>query len=392
MSGFADKREPEKNINDENGIPEISVEEKLCLYWLSKVEEAGSAARERLFQHFGCARAAFEAGKETLLRTGLPERAVHGLLNLKYREGLAEEFHKLEERDIYFVTKQEAVFPERLRMIPQSPDWLFYRGRLPAEELPAVAVVGARECSVYGRGIAELLAAELAEAGVQIISGMARGVDGFAQKAAAKHGSSFAVLGSGVDICYPLQNYRLYEQLPKRGGILSEYPPGSPGLPYHFPQRNRIIAGLADGLVVVEARKKSGTLITVDFALEQGKEVFAVPGRIGDPLSAGCNELIRQGACLVEQSSDILELLLGWLPERPNSQKNRKNKFFLEEPEKIVYAYLRLEPRHIEELMGDVDFSLPELSRILFSLEAKGLVYSPAGNYYSLTGPYRETL
>ncbi len=117
-----------------------------------------------------------------------------------------------------------------------------------------------------------------------------------------------------------------------------------------------------------------------------------MPGRIGDPLSAGCNELIRQGACLIGQSSDILEMLLGWLPERPNSQKNRKNKFFLEEPEKIVYAYLRLEPRHIEELMGDVDFSLPELSRILFSLEAKGLVYSPAGNYYSLTGPYRETL
>ncbi|MDE7298206.1 MAG: DNA-processing protein DprA [Lachnospiraceae bacterium] len=366
--------------------------DKLYWYWLAKVEEAGSAARARLFRHFDSAREVFEAGRERLLGTGIPEKAVQGLLDPKYREGLAEEFHKLQERDIYFVTKQEAGFPNRLCMAPQGPDWLFYRGRLPSEELPSVAVIGARECSVYGKGVAELLAAELAEAGIQIVSGMARGVDGYAQSAAARHGSSFAVLGSGVDVCYPIQNYRLYEQLPERGGILSEYAPGSPGLPFHFPQRNRIIAGLADGIVVVEARKKSGTLITVDFALEQGKEVFAVPGRIGEPLSAGCNELIRQGACLVEQSSDILEVLLGRFPAREKSQKNIKNKFFLEEAEKIVYAYLRLEPRHIEELMKDVDYALPELSRILFSLEAKGIVYSPAGNYYSLTGPYKELL
>ncbi len=363
------------------------MEEKEYWYWLSKVEEAGAATRKRLFSFFGSAREIFFAKEKALLSAGIPEKARKAILSEKYRQGVSEEFHKLQGRNIYFVTKCEAGFPERLKELSGGPDFLFYRGELPKEDVPAVAVIGARECSAYGRGVARMLAGELAAAGVQIISGMARGVDGQAQEEAVKYGKSYAVLGCGVDVCYPPENFSLYSKLCEKGGILSEYPPGSPGLAYHFPMRNRIIAGLADGIVVVEARKKSGTLITVDHALEQGKDVFAVPGRIGEALSEGCNALLRQGACPVTASADILEELLKHYPQGGNLKKLEKNKISLEDAEKIVYAYLRLEPRHIEELLLDVGCKLPELLEILFSLEAKGAVYSPAGNYYALTVP-----
>ncbi|MDE6874595.1 MAG: DNA-processing protein DprA [Lachnospiraceae bacterium] len=361
--------------------------EKQYWYWLSKVEEAGGAARRKLFAAFGSAREIFFAKETALLRAGITEKAVRALLSEQYRRGVFEEFHKLRERDIYFITKDEQAFPGRLRELEDGPDYLFYRGELPEDDVPSVAIIGARECSSYGRGVARLFAGELAGAGIQIISGMARGVDGQAQAAALSYGKSYAVLGCGVDICYPAENFSLYEELSAKGGILSEYPPGTAALPFHFPMRNRIISGLADGLVVVEARKKSGTLITVDYALEQGKDVFAVPGRIGEALSEGCNELLRQGASLVTGSADILEELMKHYPAGTNLKKLEKNKFLLEDAEKIVYAYLRLEPRHIEELLPDVGCPLPELMKILFSLEAKGAVYSPAGNYYARAVP-----
>lgn len=361
------------------------MEEKECWYWLANVEEVGAATRKRLFALFGGAREIFMAKEKTLSSAGIPEKARKALLSEKYRKGVLEEFHKLPGRNIYFVTKREADFPQRLKDLEGGPDFLFYRGELPKEDVPAVAVIGARECSAYGRGVARMLAGELAAAGIQIISGMARGVDGQAQAEAVKSGKSYAVLGCGVDICYPTENFSLYEELCQKGGILSEYPPGAPALAYHFPMRNRIIAGLADGLVVVEARKKSGTLITVDHALEQGKDVFAVPGRIGEALSEGCNALLRQGAYPVTCSADILEELLRHSPQGANLKKLEKNKFPLEDAEKIVYAYLRLEPRHIDELLVDAGLKLPELLEILFSLEAKGAVYSPAGNYYART-------
>lgn len=173
----------------------------------------------------------------------------------------------------------------------------FYRGKLPDENEPAVAVIGARECSEYGRYVAEELGQYLGRAGIQVISGMARGIDGISQQAAlSAGGTSYGVLGCGVDICYPAQNRRLYEELLEKGGLLSTYAPGTKPLPQHFPPRNRIVSGLSDALIVIEARQKSGTLITVDMALEQGRDVYVVPGRLTDRLSDGCNHLLTQGA------------------------------------------------------------------------------------------------
>lgn len=218
-----------------------------------------------------------------------------------------EETVKLSE-GIRILKRGGREYPERLKEIPGAPAELYVLGRMPEEDRPAVAIIGARDCSEYGRYVASGLGAALARCGIQVISGMARGIDGIGQEAALDAGgSSFAVLGSGVDVCYPAGNRRLYEKLKLGGGILSEYPPGTPPLSHHFPPRNRIVSGLSDVVVVVEAREKSGTLITVDMALEQGREVYVVPGRVTDSLSAGCNRLLKLGAGILLDEGEFLE-------------------------------------------------------------------------------------
>lgn len=201
-------------------------------------------------------------------------------------------------------------YPRRLLEIPQAPKQLYVRGKLPEEGVPSVAVIGARDCSYYGQEVAKRLGRLFGENGIQVISGMARGIDGIGQQAALQAGgSSFAVLGCGADICYPRQNQDLYDRLCKQGGVISEYEWGTPPRAGYFPPRNRIVSGLADAVIVVEARKKSGTLITVDMALEQGKEVYAVPGRLVDDLSSGCNFLIKNGAGILLDMEEFMEEL-----------------------------------------------------------------------------------
>ena len=215
------------------------------------------------------------------------------------------------EAGIRMVERGERDYPARLLEIPDPPERLYVLGRLPEEKVPSVAIIGARECSEYGSYVAARLGECMGRNGIQVISGMARGIDGIGQTAALDvGGSSFAVLGSGVDVCYPARNRRLYERLRERGGVLSEYPPGTPALSRNFPPRNRIVSGLADAVVVVEAREKSGTLITVDMALEQGKEVYAVPGRVTDALSSGCNRLVKLGAAMLLDPEELAETML----------------------------------------------------------------------------------
>lgn len=214
--------------------------------------------------------------------------------------------------EIRVVRREDGEYPERLKEIPGAPKELYVMGSLPREDRASAAVIGARDCSEYGRCVAARLGSLLGKNGIQVISGMARGIDGIAQEAAVgAGGSSFAVLGSGVDICYPAQNRRLYEKLKTAGGILSEYPTGTPVKAWNFPPRNRIVSGLSDAVIVVEARERSGTLITVDMALEQGREVYAVPGRLTDGLSAGCNRLLKLGAGILLDPEEFLEELRG---------------------------------------------------------------------------------
>lgn len=221
-----------------------------------------------------------------------------------------ERAQSLENRGIRYVRMGEADYPERLMQIEDPPFGLYVKGRLPRQERAAVGIVGTRMASPYGREQARIFASELAREGVQIISGMARGVDGVAGRGALDASDdSYAVLGGGVDICYPRENRDLYEALTERGGLLSEYRPGLAPQSNFFPARNRIISGLSDIILVIEAREQSGTLITVDRALEQGKDVWALPGRRSDRNSAGCNRLIRQGAGIALSPELLLEAL-----------------------------------------------------------------------------------
>jgi len=219
---------------------------------------------------------------------------------------------ELAHAGISFIGAPEEGFPQKLKEIPDPPFGIYYKGSMPSGEEPAAAVIGARLASGYGREQARRFGRRIGARGIAVISGMARGIDGIAQKAALDAGGkSYAVLGCGVDICYPEENRELYERLQQQGGVLSEYPPGMQPIARLFPPRNRIISGLADLVLVIEARKRSGTLITVDMALEQGREVYALPGRVSDALSDGCNRLIRQGAGPATCPEDILEYFFG---------------------------------------------------------------------------------
>lgn len=268
-------------------------------------------------------------------------------------------------------------FPERLREIPESPGCIYLKGRLPDPVEMTVGIIGARDGTEYGKMVARTLAKDLSEYGISIISGMAYGIDTAAHEGALLGGGkTYAVLGCGVDICYPAINKKLYSKIQEEGGIISEYPEGSPPLPHHFVARNRLIAGLSDILIVVEAKERSGTFITVDRALEQGKQVFVVPGRITDPLSRGCNKLLMEGASLCLSKEDILSCF------SIEAGKDNKKKPNLKGEEKRIYNALDLEGKHIDALYKELGIPLQSLYSVLVKMEIEGYCESFSSSYY----------
>lgn len=280
---------------------------------------------------------------------------------------------------------EHPAYPARLREIPHAPCGLFVKGRLPQFEkgkkkVQAAAIVGARWASHVGLSLAKETAGALALEGIPVISGMASGIDGAAQEAALlAGGASYAVLGCGPDLCYPRHNRGLYQMLETGGGLISEYPPGTPPIAWHFPCRNRIISGLSDAVLVVEARLKSGSLITADYALEQGKDVYAVPGRIEDPLSQGCNRLISQGA-------GIFCSLSGFLTELGITNRNyenlRKNELTLEKTESMVYSCVDFRGKSLEVIGIETGLPREEVLTALLSLELMDLIEEKSRYYY----------
>lgn len=369
-------------------------------YWLylSRVKGMESGRRRILLDMFGTPEEIYKASEAALRSIPLLED-FHIDQLLSYRStDYEKEMEKFIRAGIGFVTVNEKEYPDRLRNIPDAPPFLFYRGELPLNDKPAVAMVGSRKCSMYGREMCMKFSYSLAEAGIEIISGMAAGVDGFAHRGAIKaEGKTFAVLGCGVDVCYPSMNRDIFDTLSGKrdeektvgekksyGGIISEYYPGDKALPYNFPQRNRIISGLCDILLVVEAGKKSGTFITVDHALEQGREIFAIPGRIGDTVSDGCNSLIKNGAMMATEPEDIIEELKSHYEMLLSVEKKRKKtvKEKLSAEEKEVYDRLEPVPIGINEISGLTGVSYEKLTGILISLELKGLIKEAGKNLY----------
>lgn len=292
-----------------------------------------------------------------------------------------EEYDRLEEQGVRFILCGEAAYPKRLMHIYDKPMWLFVRGMLPEDAKPSAAVIGARSCTPYGRQEAEYFGRILAENGVQVVSGMALGIDQAGHKGAMDGGGlTYAVMGCGIDTCYPPSGIRLHARIREQGGILSEYGPDVPPTASHFPIRNRIISGLSDLVLVVEARKRSGSLITADLALEQGKEVFALPGRRIDPLSEGCNRLIAQGAGIVTKPEDVLDFF--HIKCKNSCKKTIKSVNALAKSEKMVYSCLDSQPKHLEAVMKSCGVTAGECMTALLNLEMQGLILQPMNQYY----------
>lgn len=290
------------------------------------------------------------------------------------------------QEKIRCVTALDAEYPEKLKDYGDMPGCLYVKGNLPAPDLPSVAVVGARMCSPYGRIQAFRYARVLSEAGVQIISGLAWGIDSEGHKGALEGGTStFAVLGNGVDICYPAGNRELYQRILRGGGgICSEYPSGTRPRKYNFPARNRIISGLADLVLIIEAREKSGSLITAQWALEQGKPVFALPGPVDEALSLGCHRLIYDGAGIAYSPEILLEEL--GINCKKNIKSEQKTELGLASDLKLVYSCLDLRPKSTDRISCETGFSPQKTANILVELSVLGLVREIGRHYYVKSG------
>ena len=363
-------------------------------YWLACVRPLAGGKKEKLRSRAGSGEAVYYIEEKRLQEMEfLTEKDRQVILSFQKKKDLSTEYGRLLEKEIRLVPCHDPAYPRRLRECAGHPYALFVKGRLPADDRLSVAIVGARQCSAYGERQALAFAEYLAGRGVQVSSGMARGVDGAAGRGAINGGGdTYAVLGSGVDVCYPAQNRGLYGDILKKGGILSEQLPGAAPRRENFPARNRIISGLADAVLVLEARERSGSLITADMALEQGRDVYALPGPVDSPLSRGCNQLIRQGAGLLIGPEELLEelvsepalaaLLPGRMRGKGECEKSDKNKKVLESAENIVYSCLGLYPRDISSLLEETALAPAVLMETLVALQIKGYVKEISKGYY----------
>lgn len=381
-------------------------ERKRYEYWLHNLPGVGDRTIEKLLRVFGDAKQVYKASEkewEQVIRKG---EHLEKILAFRKKWEIEKEYHLLLEKKINFYTSEDAEYPKNIRCLVHPPYGIYCKGQMPPADIPAVAIIGARECSAYGEYVAQAFAAAMAAAGVPVISGMARGIDGISQMAALQAGGrSWAVLGCGVDVCYPVSNQPLYQRiLESGGGILAVVPPGTEPAKRLFPERNRIVAALCDLLLVIEARQKSGTWITVDMALEQGKGVYAVPGRLTDRLSDGCNMLIRQGAGIALSPEDLLAELK-MIRDRHGKAGENKNFSYQTEAEKAaedienikkeenldgVLCFLDFYPKSAESIWEEMQAAGREISRqevfqelILACLEGKAR--QVAGNYFQKT-------
>jgi DNA processing protein len=352
------------------------------LYWVgfSLVKGIGSVRFQALLDYFGDPQMAWHAPASALQSAGLGSKVIENLLLVRSSVSLERVWDGIQAQGINVLILEDEAYPKRLKEISQPPPVLYLRGVLCPEDEWAVAVVGTRRITGYGRQIAEEVAATLARSGITVISGLARGVDAVAHQAALNAGGrTLAVLGSGVDRIYPPENRRLAEQVIAHGAVVSDYPPGTPPESTNFPPRNRIISGLSMAVVVVEAGQTSGALITASFAADQGREVFAVPGNINAPHSMGTNRLIQNGAHPLLDPQEVLQVLeLTMVTEHHAARASLP----ADAVEAQLYATLDREPLHIDEIRARTDLPIEKVTAALALMELKGMVRQVGGMNY----------
>ncbi len=343
-------------------------------YWLgfSRIPGIGPARLRALLDHFGDIRMAWAASAATLRAVGLDQRTVETFLTLRGQLDLDAEVSQLNRLGVNALTWDNPDYPALLRAIPNPPPVLYVRGELLPQDEWALGVVGTRRASVYGREATRALVHDLAASGVCIVSGLAYGIDTQAHRVALEAGGrTIAVLGSGVDVIYPSENRGLAKQIIDQGAIVSEYPLGTRPDARNFPPRNRIISGLSLGVLLVEGARRSGAMITANYALEQGREVFAVPGNILSRNSDGPSFLIQQGAKLVTSVGDILEELN---LEMVGEQSEAREVLADNETEALLLQHLSREPMHVDQLGQVSGLPINEVTGALTLMELKGKV------------------
>ena len=364
--------------------------QKGCAPWLalSRVKGLGCVNFKRLANHLADPTEVFFASAAQLARIeGLDQGAIDGVLGFSQWKQVDEEIRRAERAGITILPFLDARYPVRLRTIVDPPPVLYMKGELREEDEKAVAVVGSRSASDYGRRVARDLSRGLAAWGFTVVSGMARGIDGTAHETALHAGGrTIAVLGSGADRPYPPEHETLYHRIAQNGAVISEFPLGTRPMAFNFPARNRLISGLSLGVVVVEATEKSGSLITASLALEQGREIFAIPGEVGASRSRGAHRLIRQGAKLVERVEDIVEEIAPQLLTRSGPRlKVTKRELGpnVHRDARKIFDLLQEGPLQIDAVIEASGLAPARVSEVLLELELQGFVRQLPGKRYA---------
>ena len=355
-------------------------------YWIgfNRVKGIGPAKVRALLDHFGNLEAAWQADRADLQEAGLDRRSIDSLEAARKGMDLDILLAEVEKAGFHLLCWDDEDYPRRLREVANPPPLIYVRGALVDKDDWAVAIVGTRRASAYGKEVTRELSGALASAGVTVVSGLARGVDAAAHVAALEAGGrTIAVLGSGLDKIYPYEHTTLAGQIVNSGAVISDYPLGTPPESNNFPARNRIISGLALGVIVVEAGDESGALITAGIAAEQGREVFAVPGNIFNRTSRGPNRLIQEGAKVVLKAEDVLEELnLKMVAYHAEARAQLPLLDGADEDERKLLAHLSAEPLHADELSALVSLPIAAVSSALAMMELKGLVRQVSGMTY----------
>lgn len=351
-------------------------------YWIgfNLIKGIGAVRMQALIRHFGNLEDAWKAAPVELARAGLGLKVIERIIQARAHVDLEKVLAKITTQDIHILTWDDDAYPQRLKEIEQPPPVLYVRGDYLPEDLFAVAIVGTRRVTSYGRQITEELSSFLAANGITVISGLARGVDAIAHQTAVKAGGrTIGVLGSGVDRIYPPEHRALAEKMIEHGAVISDYAPGTPPDATNFPPRNRIISALSLAVVVIEAGETSGALITAEFAAEQGREVFAVPGSILAPQSKGTNKLIQRGAQPLLSVDDLMQALD---LTRMGEQKAARKIIPSDETEARLMGVLSEQPLHVDEIRNQTELPIEKVSATLALMELKGMVRQVGGMNY----------
>jgi DNA processing protein len=356
---------------------------------LARVKGLGCVSFKKLVERFGDPTKAFSAAPSELAAIeGLQREAIDGLVGFRQWAEVDSELRRIRSAGITLVRYNDSEYPERLRVIADPPPLLYVKGAFAARDERAMAIVGSRSASDYGRRVARDLAHGLATFGFTVVSGLARGIDGMAHETALNCGGrTVAVLGSGVERAYPPEHDRLYERIAERGAVISELPIGTKPMAFNFPARNRLISGLSLGVVVVEATEKSGSLITASLAIDQGREVFAVPGEVGSSRSRGAHRLIRQGAKLVETVDDIIEEIAPQLTRQLGTAAKIDVRPLPPDSNAAVqkvFAILQERSLQVDEIIEYSGLGPAEVLGILLDLELRGYLRQLPGKVYTL--------